>query len=467
MSQYRKRSDASRTSRTAGARSPTERLEPGRAPSRPRGLQDREPSRFFARLARVISGVLTVALVGMLVVGGAAFAIFNQYESPGPLTAPRTIVIPKGEGRIAIAERLEKEGIITNRWTFVGGHLLQAFLGGKKSSEFKAGEYELKEHASMREVMETLAEGKSILYKTTQPEGLTSEQIVERLKAEPSLSGEISSVPAEGTLLPDTYYFSKGASRKEILDRMQAEMQKAIATLWLHRDSDLPLRSVEELVTFASIVEKETGRPDERDRVAAVFYNRLKKGMRLQSDPTIIYGIVGGQGALGRSITKADIDAKSPYNTYQINGLPPGPICNPGRSALEASLHPAKTADLYFVADGTGGHTFSETLKEHNSAVQKWRGVEKQAKAKQGSNDTSADTDPDAAPIPSGANAAPAKTGAKPTKPSKAAKAAPASSGTGTGDDSGSAPVQGVPAAAVSPANASDITLPVRKPNNQ
>jgi UPF0755 protein len=193
----------------------------------------------------------------------------------------------------------------------------------------------------------------------------------------------------------------------------------------------------------------------------------LKKGMRLQSDPTIIYGIVGGQGALGRSITKADIDAKSPYNTYQINGLPPGPICNPGRSALEASLHPAKTADLYFVADGTGGHTFSETLKEHNSAVQKWRGVEKQAKAKQGSNDTSADTDPDAAPIPSGANAAPAKSGAKPTKPSKAAKAAPASSGTGTGDDSGSAPVQGVPAAAVSPASASDIPLPVRKPNNQ
>jgi UPF0755 protein len=467
MSQYRKRSDASRTSRTAGARSPTERLEPGRAPSRPRGLQDREPSRVFARLVRAISGVLTIALVGMLFVGGAAFAIFNQYESPGPLTAPRTIVIPKGEGRIAIAERLEKEGIITNRWTFVGGHLLQAFLGGKKSSELKAGEYELKEHASMREVMETLAEGKSILYKTTLPEGLTSEQIVERLKAEPSLSGEISSVPAEGALLPDTYYFSKGASRKEILDRMQAEMQKAIATLWQNRDGDLPLRSIEELVTFASIVEKETGRPDERDRVAAVFYNRLKKGMRLQSDPTIIYGIVGGQGALGRSITKADIDAKSPYNTYQINGLPPGPICNPGRSALEASLHPAKTADLYFVADGTGGHTFSETLKEHNSAVQKWRGVEKQAKTKQGANDPSADTDPDAAPIPSGANAAPAKTGAKPTKPSKAAKATPAGNGAGAGDDSGPTTGQSAPAAAVSPASASDIPLPVRKPNNQ
>ena len=151
---------------------------------------------------------------------------------------------------------------------------------------------------------------------------------------------------------------------------------------------DLPVRSVEELVTFASIVEKETGRPDERDRVAAVFYNRLKKGMRLQSDPTIIYGIVGGQGILGRSITKADIDAKSPYNTYQINGLPPGPICNPGKSAILAALHPAKTADLYFVADGSGGHTFSETLKEHNSAVQKWRAVEKQSKAKQGAGDT-------------------------------------------------------------------------------
>lgn len=450
MSQIRKRSDATRTSRTAGARSPAERLEPARAPSRPRGVQAREPSRAVAAFVRIISGIFTVALVAMLLIGGTAFIIFNQFESPGPLGAPRTIVIPKGEGRIAIGERLEREGVITNRWTFVGGYLLQGFLGGHKAGELKAGEYEIKEHASMHDVIDTLSEGKSILYKATLPEGLTSEQIVERLKAEPNLSGEVNGVPPEGTLLPDTYYFSKGASRNEIIDRMRADMQKTLAALWDQRDGDLPVKSVEELVTFASIVEKETGRPDERDRVAAVFYNRLRKGMRLQSDPTIIYGIVGGQGALGRSITKTDIDTKSPYNTYQINGLPPGPICNPGKSAILAALHPAKTNDLYFVADGTGGHAFSETLKEHNNAVQKWRAVEKQAKAKQGAADA-ADPDEKTTPIP-------AKT-AKSASASKGQKSKAASSAdAGDGASSGSAP------AADAPDDASDMPLPVKKP---
>jgi UPF0755 protein len=404
---------------------------------------------------RVISGVLTISLVVMLLVGATAFVISNQFENPGPLDAPRTIVIPKGEGRIAIAERLEKEGIITNRWTFVGGYLLQGFLGGRKTSELRAGEYEIKEHASMRDVIDTLAEGKSILYKATLPEGLTSEQIVERLKAEPNLSGEVTSIPPEGALLPDTYYFSKGASRNEILDHMRDGMQKAMASLWQDRDPDLPVRTVEELVTFASIVEKETGRPDERDRVAAVFYNRLKKGMRLQSDPTIIYGIAGGQGVLGRSITKADIDAKSPYNTYQINGLPPGPICNPGKSALLAALHPAKTADLYFVADGSGGHAFSATLKEHNSAVQKWRAVERLSKAKQ--SDTSVQ-DTDTAPIPQNSKPGPVS-----TKVQKSAKAVPPSTPAGDGDSDDSAPT---PLTGDSSAGA-NIPLPVRKPKRQ
>src|SRR6185437_1318998 len=472
MSQQRRRPDGSRTSRTAGARSPAERLEPGRAPSRPRGLDAREPSRVFSGAVRVISGIMTVALVFMLLVGGTSFAIYDQYDSPGPLDAPRIVIIPKGEGRIAIAERLEKEGIITNRWTFVGGHLLQSFLSHKKGGELKAGEYQIKEHASMRDVIDTLSEGKSILYKTTLPEGLTSEQIVERLKAEPSLSGEITTVPAEGTLLPDTYYFSKGASRQEIVDRMHAEMQKALNTLWDSRDKDLPIRSPQELVTFASIVEKETGRADERDRVAAVFYNRLRKGMRLQSDPTIIYGVVGGQGVLGRGITRADIEAKSPYNTYQINGLPPGPICNPGKSALQAALHPAKTADLFFVADGSGGHAFSETLKEHNSAVQKWRGVEKQAKAKQDAAEAASDAN--RAPIPTNANDAPAKkAGAGSTKPAKGSKAAKAANAASTatpessGDDSDTTAGASEPAATALPANTTDVPLPVRKPKKQ
>lgn len=406
MSYRRKRPDQTRT-KTSGARSPNERLEPGRAPSRPRGLQAREPSRAVSGFVRFVSGLFTVTLVTMLVLGGLSLAVNHQYERPGPLETVRTVVIPKGEGRIAIAERLEKEGIITNRWTFIGGHLLQTVFGGRKSADLKAGEYEIKDHASMRQVMETLAQGKSILYKVTAPEGLTSQQIVERLKSEANLSGDVTSLPAEGTLLPNTYTFSKGTSRQEILERMQSDMKKALADLWETRQPNLPLRSIEDAVTFASIVEKETGRNDERDRVAAVFHNRLKKGMRLQSDPTIIYGIVGGQGTLGRSITKTDIETKTPYNTYTINGLPPGPICNPGRASLQAAVNPAKTNDLYFVADGTGGHAFSENYKDHTSAVQKWREAEKHAKAAatatsgKAADGMNGDADPDVVPIPS------------------------------------------------------------------
>jgi UPF0755 protein len=424
----------------------------------------------FSTIARVISGVLTVSLIFMLLVGGISFTIYNQYESPGPLDAPRVVVIPKGEGRIAIAERLEKDGIISNRWTFVGGHLLQNFFGHKKNGELKAGEYEIKEHASIRDVIETLSEGKSILYKTTLPEGLTSEQIVERLKAEPSLSGEVTRVPPEGSLLPDTYYFSKGTPRQEILDRMQAEMEKAIGTLWESRDPELPIKSSAELVTFASIVEKETGRADERDRVAAVFYNRLKKGMRLQSDPTIVYGIVGGQGALGRGITKFDIETKSPYNTYQINGLPPGPICNPGKSALQAALHPAKTSDLYFVADGTGGHAFSETLKEHNTAVQKWREVEKQ-RAKQADADDAKDNN--SAPIPQAKSDATSKDQARKGKAvqqarknAKAAQNQAPAGGVGSGEGSATDATASDQTAGKATETA-DIPLPIRKPKKQ
>ena len=353
MANRRKKSEITGRTRTGGARSPAERLEPGRAPSRPRGLETREPSRVVSGFVRLFSGLFTVALVAMLTLGGAGVALFSQYERPGPLEQTRTVVIPKGEGKIAIAERLEKEGVIGNRWTFVAGTLFPGVFGVKKSLELKAGEYEVKDHASMRQVLETLAEGRSIPYKITLPEGLTSQQIVERLKADPNLTGDVAAAPAEGTLLPDTYNYSKGMARQELIDRMQSAQQKVLAGIWDKRQSDLPLRNVEDAITFASIVEKETGKPDERDRVAAVFHNRLKKGMRLQSDPTIIYGIAGGQGTLGRGITRADIDSKTPYNTYQINGLPPGPICNPGKAALEAALNPAKTNDLFFVDKAT------------------------------------------------------------------------------------------------------------------
>jgi len=233
-------------------RSPAEALEPGRAPQRPRGVRQRSESRALGGLIRLLSGVMTLALIMMVLVGGASLMLYFLFERPGPLEVSRTIVIPKGEGRIEIAERLEREGVISNRWAFVASHLLQGWLGsGRKSIELKAGEYEIKKSASMRQVLDTLSEGKSVLYKVTIPEGLTSQQIVERLKAEETLSGDITTVPAEGSLLPDTYRYSKGMSRQELLERMQVEQQRFIAGLWEKRVSSHPLKKIEEAIVLA------------------------------------------------------------------------------------------------------------------------------------------------------------------------------------------------------------------------
>src|SRR5690606_12136402 len=230
---------------------------------------------------------------------------------------------------------------------------------------------------------EILSQGKAVLYRLSIPEGLTSQQIVARLKAEENLAGDITEVPPEGSLLPDTYRYSRGTARADIIERMRADQRRFIAAIWDKRQKDLPFQTIEQALVLASIVEKETGRADERERIAGVFVNRLRRGMRLQSDPTIIYGIAGGQGTLGRPITRSDIDTPTAHNTYAITGLPPTPICNPGRAAIEATLNPAKTKDVYFVADGTGGHSFSETLKEHNAAVQVWRQIEREMRARQ------------------------------------------------------------------------------------
>jgi UPF0755 protein len=231
-------------------------------------------------------------------------------------------------------------------------------------------------------VVDVLSEGKTVSYKVTVPEGLTSYQVVERLKADPNLTGEIAAVPAEGALLPDTFVIERGAARQAILDNMVAQSRRLMERAWAQRKKDLPLKSWEEVLVLASIVEKETGRNDERERVAAVFLNRLKQNMRLQSDPTILYGIAPGKVVWNRVIQKGEIGQKTAYNTYQIDGLPPTPICNPGRAAISAVLNPADTKELYFVADGSGGHVFAETLKDHNANVLKWRAHEKDAKAK-------------------------------------------------------------------------------------
>lgn len=367
-------------------RSPSEALEPTRAPRAPRRVRiQREPGP-VSGILRFFNGLLSFVFLVSLIAAVIALALRAQFEQPGPLGHATVTVIPKGEGVYEIASRLEREGIVSDRRLFMANYLterLYSTLTEGKAIQLKAGEFEIRRLASLRQVLETLVEGKTVLYRITIPEGLTSAQIVERIRAEPNLEGEITSIPPEGVLLPDTYKFSRGMERQELIDRMRAEQQRFLATVWEKRQKDLPLQSPEQALVLASIVEKETGRADERDRVAGVFVNRLRARMRLQSDPTIVYGIAAGQGSLGRGITRADIDTKTPYNTYQVDGLPPTPICNPGRSAIEATLNPAKTNDLYFVADGTGGHTFSPTLKDHNSAVQVWRRFEREMKAKQ------------------------------------------------------------------------------------
>jgi UPF0755 protein len=385
-------------------RSPAEMLEPSRAPARPRKSGLPLASGPVGAFIRLGSGVLSLLLVVMLVVAGMGALLYHQFERPGPLSVSRVVAIPKGEGRIEIATRLEREGVISNRWTFIASYLLRSSMG-RKSADLKAGEYEFKKNASMADVLDTLTQGRSILSKLTIPEGLTSLQIVERMRGEPDLVGDITEIPPEGTLLPDTYRFSKGMERKELLERMQVEMQRFLAGAWEKRQTGLPIKTPEEAVVFASIVEKETGRADERGRVAGVFMNRMRRGMKLQSDPTVIYGIVGGQGTLGRPLTRADLSQRTQHNTYQIDGLPPTPICNPGRSAIEATLNPATTADLYFVADGSGGHVFSDTLKEHNAAVLNWRKVERKLRAKRKAEAAAAATAAAAVPIPSGSPA--------------------------------------------------------------
>jgi UPF0755 protein len=236
-----------------------------------------------------------------------------------------------------------------------------------------------------------------VQHAVTIPEGLTSEQIVARLSDNDIFAGSVREIPREGTLLPETYKFPRGTTRDQVIQRMQQAQKRALAEIWERRNPDIPIKTPEQLITLASIIEKETGKPDERSRVSAVFVNRLRQRIKLQSDPTIIYGLVGGKGTLGRPIKRSEIQQPSPYNTYVVDGLPPGPIANPGRASLEAAANPARTRDLFFVADGTGGHAFSDTYDVHQKNVAKLRAMEKQIQ-----NDT---VEPSDEPLPAAASA--------------------------------------------------------------
>jgi len=324
-----------------------------------------------------VSGLLTFVLLGALATVAALAWLMKEARSPGPLPADKVVMIVREDDAGSIADQLERAGVIESATWFN----ILTLLDGNRGA-LKRGEYAFKAGVSMNEIEDELIAHRVVRYKLTVPEGLTSEQVVDRLRQDPVLIGEIREVPREGSLAPDTYYFERGDTRLSILSRMAKMQAKTVEEIWKARAPDLPIRSPWEMVTLASIVEKETGKPEERPLVASVFINRLEKHMRLESDPTIVYGLAQGKGTLGRSITKADLNQPTPYNTYIIEGLPPGPICNPGKAALEAVAQPARSKDLYFVADGTGGHAFSQTLDQHQKNVARWRQIEKEVKDK-------------------------------------------------------------------------------------
>jgi len=354
--------------RSITPRSPRAALEPDRVP---------EPKRHSARARHPVvvagSALFTLVLLAAFAAGLALMLGKQRFEAPGPLPEDKMVNIPQKVGVRDIADLLQREGVIDQPWVFIGGVWVR-----KAQGDLKYGEYLFPKQASLRDVINVISEGKVIQHQVTVAEGLTSEQIVARLMESDVLTGNIKEIPREGSLLPETYNFTRGTSREQIIQRMQHEQRRLVQEIWDRRSPDLPVENADQLVILASIIEKETSKPEERTRVAAVFVNRLKQRMKLQSDPTIIYGIVGGKGALGRPITRSDIELKTRYNTYVIDGLPPGPIANPGRASLEAAANPARTKELYFVADGTGGHAFSENLDQHQKGVARLRQIEAQ-----------------------------------------------------------------------------------------
>ena len=325
----------------------------------------------------LINALLTLLVLGLLVGGGLFLYGAHSFYAAGPIKADTTFTVQHGANLSAVADQLETQDLIDNRYVFqIGGWF------NKKQGALKAGQFKLTANASMADVLKELTEGKPVLTGITIPEGFTIAQVVDKLKQDDQLTGEITATPPEGSILPDTYNFDPGAPRQTVLDRMQQAMTTKVAEIWAGHDSSLPISTPDQLVTLASIVEKETGIDTERGKVAAVFVNRLKKHMRLQSDPTIIYGITKGLAPLGRPLKRSEVEAATPYNTYQIDGLPPTPIANPGLDALKATANPAKTSDIYFVAASTNpsdGHLFASTYAAHTKNVAKLRVLEKSA----------------------------------------------------------------------------------------
>lgn len=316
------------------------------------------------------AGLLTMlGLAAMVVVLGAMWI----YQGPGPAARSgdqTAVVLRRGASLPEIAGALEQAGVIRSSSLF-----LTAAQATGAARKLKAGEYEFPSHASLRQVLTKIRDGKIVRHQVTVAEGLTSDMVVAILMRAPELTGTVAT-PPEGSILPETYQVQRGEERAAVLQRMMDDRDAVLDTLWADRQPGLPFETKDEAVTMASIVEKETGLARERPHVAAVFINRLRQGIRLGSDPTIIYGLTRGQ-PLGRGIRQSELQRQTPYNTYLIDGLPPTPIANPGKAALAAVLNPMKSDDLYFVADGSGGHVFASTYAEHERNVAKWRQVER------------------------------------------------------------------------------------------
>lgn len=318
-------------------------------------------------------GLIALALL-VAAMSIVAAVTYDRYTKPGPLTKPITVIIKKGSGVAQIADQLARAGIVETALVFRAGVRFEG-----RDNSLRAGEFKFPARISMRQSVAVIASGKTVKRRLTVAEGLTTLQVLAVLSAATGLEGPVPDTAAkEGGLLPETYFYAYGDSRAGMIDRMKKAMDSAVADAWSRRPPDLAIRTPKEALVLASLIEKETGIAAERVRVSAVFHNRLRRGMRLQTDPTVVYAIAGGVGSLHRPLTRRDLKFVSPYNTYLNAGLPPGPIANPGQASLSAAVNPSDHKDLYFVANGKGGHLFARTLKQHNRNVARWRRLQRE-----------------------------------------------------------------------------------------